>query len=100
MVIPEIDMPGHMAAVSRAYPELSGGGRGFTINPGKEETYTFCTDVLTEILPLFPGPYLHIGGDEVSFGSAMWDQDPGIVKFAMIMDSQPPRIWKNILSSA
>jgi hexosaminidase len=82
MVIPEIDMPGHMAAVSRAYPELSGGGRGFTINPGLEASYTFCTDVLMEILPLFPGPYLHIGGDEVSFGSAMWDKDPGIVKFA------------------
>jgi hexosaminidase len=82
MVIPEIDMPGHMAAVSRAYPELSGGGRGFTINPGKEESYTFCADVLTEILPLFPGPYLCIGGDEVSFGNQLWSKDPQIVKFA------------------
>jgi hexosaminidase len=81
-VIPEIDMPGHMAAVSRAYPELSGGGRGFTINPGKEESYQFCEDVLKEILPLFPGPYLHIGGDEVSFGNQLWDKDPGIVQFA------------------
>jgi hexosaminidase len=71
-----------MAAVSRAYPELSGGGNGFTINPGQEKTYTFCTDVLTEIAPLFPGPYLHIGGDEVNFGNKAWERDPDIVKFA------------------
>jgi hexosaminidase len=31
---------------------------------GKEETFRFLEDVITEILPLFPGEYFHVGGDE------------------------------------
>ncbi len=80
-VIPEIDMPGHATAACRAYPQLSGGGVGFTFNPGMEETYRFLEDVLLEVAKLFPGPYIHIGGDEVSFGNKQWSTNPTTMKF-------------------
>jgi hexosaminidase len=85
MVIPEIDMPGHANAATRAYPEVSGGGqgrwKGFTFNPAKDETYRFIEDVLGEVAALFPGPYIHIGADEVSYGNQSWKTDPQILKF-------------------
>lgn len=85
MIIPEFDMPGHATAACRAYPELSGGGEGrwqhFTFHPCKEETYQFISDVLDEIIQLFPSPYVHLGGDEVHFGNQSWFTDPEIQRF-------------------
>lgn len=85
MVIPEFDMPGHATAVCRAYPEISGGGEGrwehFTFHPCKEETFEFISNVLDEIVALFPSPYIHIGGDEVHFGNQSWYTDPQIQQF-------------------
>jgi len=85
MMIPEIDMPGHATAASRAYPELSSGGTGrwagFTFHPARETTYTFINHVLTEVAGLFPAPYIHIGADEVNFGNKTWFTDPVIQKF-------------------
>ena len=74
-IIPEIDMPGHMLGALAAYPELgcTGGpyevwGRwGVTddiLCVGKDQTLQFVKDVLDEIMQLFPGEYIHIGGDE------------------------------------
>ena len=74
-VIPEIDMPGHTRAMTAAYPELScskekvelvsyGGIFPVILCPGQEETYTFVTEMLDEVAPLFKGPRFHIGGDE------------------------------------
>ena len=63
MVVPEIDMPGHSMAAARAYPKFFDGHK--TINPAKEETYSFVKSVLTEVMELFPSGYLHFGGDEV-----------------------------------
>ena len=84
-VIPEIDMPGHASAASRAYPEISAGGTGrwagFTFHPAKETTYQFINNVLKEIAELFPAPYIHIGGDEVHYGNQIWFTDPVIQKF-------------------
>lgn len=81
-IIPEIDMPGHATAANKAYPEYSGGGTEehpeFTFNVGKEETYTYLTDILKEVADLFPSPYLHIGGDEVAYGSQAWETDPHV----------------------
>lgn len=81
-IIPEIDMPGHATAANRAYPEYSGGGTKehpeFTFNVGKEETYTYLTNILKEITDLFPSPYLHIGGDEVAYGIKAWETDPHV----------------------
>ena len=81
-VIPEIDMPGHATAANRAYPQFSGGGTpdhpDFTFNPGKEEVYAYLTDILREVAELFPSKYMHIGGDEVSFGIKAWESDPDV----------------------
>ena len=78
-IIPEIDMPGHANAALRAYPQYSGGVSEkygeFTFNPGREETYAFLGNVLREVAQLFPSQYMHIGGDEVSYGIESWNTD-------------------------
>jgi hexosaminidase len=74
-VVPEIEMPGHATAAVVAYPQL-----GVTSNPPdavpeewgifptlfnvEESTFTFLEDVLAEVIELFPGQYIHVGGDE------------------------------------
>lgn len=74
-VVPEIEMPGHAVAALTAYPELSCTGGPFKVErlwgvfddifcAGNEQTFTFLQDVLTEVMPLFPGQIVHIGGDE------------------------------------
>ncbi|GAB3510152.1 family 20 glycosylhydrolase [Spirosoma knui] len=73
-VVPEIELPGHALAALAAYPELgcSGGPYQVATKWGVfpdvfcpyEKTFTFLQDVLTEIMALFPGKYIHIGGDE------------------------------------
>jgi hexosaminidase len=82
-IIPEIDMPGHATAANHAYPEFNGGGSGqfpdFTFNPGKEGTYQYLTNILAEVAALFPSQYLHIGGDEVAYGSEAWEKDPDVL---------------------
>lgn len=81
-VIPEIDMPGHATASNRAYPQYSGGGTGkyanFTFNPGNNKTYSYLTNILKTVDSLFPSGMVHLGGDEVSFGIASWNDDPGV----------------------
>jgi hexosaminidase len=73
-VIPEIEMPGHSVAALAAYPELACTPGPFEVSTRwgvtediycpKEETFAFLEEVLTEVMALFPSPYLHIGGDE------------------------------------
>ena len=75
-VIPEIDMPGHTNAALASYPELNcdnvspplftGIEVGFSVVcVTAEATYRFIDDVVREIAAMTPGPYFHIGGDEV-----------------------------------
>jgi len=75
-VVPEIEMPGHCQAALAAYPELSCSGGPFKVGTewgvifdvfcaGNEETFEFLEGVLTEVIDLFPGPFVHVGGDEV-----------------------------------
>lgn len=74
-VIPEIELPGHGLAAMTAYPEYSCTGGPFTPRiiwgveedvycVGKEETFKFLENVITEVAALFPSEYFHIGGDE------------------------------------
>ena len=74
-VIPEIDLPGHMMAAIAAYPNLSCKGEKWSPHTvwgiedlvmcaGKEDMFNFLGDIFDEIVPLFPGKYFHIGGDE------------------------------------
>ena len=84
-VVPELEIPGHELAAIAAYPELSCKGDSITpriiwgvedivMCPGKEETFRFLEDVIAEMIPLFPGTYFHIGGDECPKSS--WKQCP------------------------
>jgi hexosaminidase len=75
-IVPEIDMPGHTNAALASYAELNCDGAARSLYTGidvgfsalcveKEITYRFIHDVVGEIAALTPGPYFHIGGDEV-----------------------------------
>src|SRR5258708_3258054 len=64
MVVPEIEMPSHAGSAARAYPELFNGGSA--IDPANPATYAFIRAVFSEVARLFPAPYIHFGGDEVS----------------------------------
>lgn len=77
-VIPEIDMPGHSAALARAYPELSDGHQ--TLNPASPATYKFVDTVLGHLATIFPSRYIHIGGDEVR--ETRWEKMPDVVAMA------------------
>lgn len=75
-IVPEIDTPGHTNAALASYPELTCTGEAPELYTGtevgfsylcveKEETYEFFDDVVREIAGMTPGPYFHLGGDEV-----------------------------------
>ena len=73
-IVPEIEMPGHAQAAIASYPQLGMGGAPPPVSPdwgvhdylfnADDSTFTFLEDVLSEVIELFPGPYIHIGGDE------------------------------------
>ncbi len=73
-IVPEVEMPGHAQAAIAAYPELGNTGEKLEVakswgviehvfNPN-EATITFLQNVLLEVMDLFPGQYIHVGGDE------------------------------------
>ena len=74
-VVPEIEMPGHATAALAAYPYLACTDGPFETAvrtgifknvycAGNDQTIAFLETVLEEVLPLFPGEYVHVGGDE------------------------------------
>jgi hexosaminidase len=74
-IVPEIDMPGHATAALVAYPQLASIDGPPTAVPAdwgvypnlfnvEESTFTFLERVLDEVMALFPGPFVHTGGDE------------------------------------
>lgn len=78
-VVPEIDIPAHSNAAIAAYPGLTcpvvdkylgvlpglgGTHADIILCAGNEKVYTFYEHVLDEVLALFPGRYIHLGGDE------------------------------------
>ena len=74
-VIPEIEMPGHAVAALATFPHLGCTGGPYEVRTtwgiskevycaGKESTFEFIENVLSEVLELFPSKYIHIGGDE------------------------------------
>ncbi len=88
-IVPEIEMPGHSVAALAAYPEYSCTGGPFEVATtwgvfndvycaGKEETFQFLEDILTEVIDLFPGEYIHIGGDECP--KSRWKECPDCQK--------------------
>ncbi|NIJ92351.1 hexosaminidase [Xanthomonas campestris] len=86
-VLPELDMPGHAQAAVAAYPEDVGVpgqrtqvGVDWGVNPylfnTSERSLRFITNVLDEVLTLFPSAYIHIGGDEAV--KDQWEASPAV----------------------
>ena len=73
-IVPEIEMPGHSLAAISAYPWLSCTGKPQEVAKSwgvfddvyctKDSIFEFLQNVLNEVIALFPGKYIHIGGDE------------------------------------
>jgi hexosaminidase len=78
LIVPEFDVPGHSRAIVAAYPNLGATAAkarppfppDVALNPSSPAVYRFLEQLIEEMSRLFPGPYLHIGGDEVS--DAVW----------------------------
>lgn len=83
-VVPEIEMPGHAQAAIAAYPELGNTGRQLEVSTKwgvmdhvfnvEDSTISFLQDVLSEVMELFPGQFIHIGGDECP--KKEWKESP------------------------
>lgn len=78
-IVPEIDVPGHSQAFIASYPAVSctqlqtpvfagskDGPANNVLCAGNEETFDLLDKIFTEIATLFPGDYIHVGGDEVN----------------------------------
>jgi hexosaminidase len=85
MIIPEIEMPGHCSSAVASDPILGCTKAQIKVPTtwgvfedvycaGRESTFKFLDDVLSEVVKLFPSPYIHIGGDEVPI--AHWKACP------------------------
>jgi hexosaminidase len=86
-IVPEIEMPGHASAAIAAYPMLASiADPPATVSPDwgvfphaynlDEATFGFLEDVLREVMELFPGRYVHVGGDEVE--TTEWKRSPAV----------------------
>ncbi len=83
-IVPEIDMPGHITSAIAAYPELGNTGMPIPVATTvgihedilnvENSTFVFLEDVLGEVLDLFPGDTVHVGGDEVPV--TQWEASP------------------------
>jgi len=83
-IVPEIDLPGHVKAALAAYPELACTPGPFEVSTiwgvdddvlcPSETTFKFLEGVLTEVMEMFPGQYIHLGGDEAP--TKRWKQSP------------------------
>jgi hexosaminidase len=85
-VVPEIDLPGHVTAILAAIPGLTDpaeppdsyrsiqGYPNNALNPALEETYRVVETLIHELCEMFPGPVIHVGGDEVDHAS--WSASP------------------------
>ena len=75
IIIPEIDLPGHMQGALAAYPNLGCTGGPYEVwrdwgvsddvlCAGNPDIYPFINNVLDEVMAIFPSEYIHVGGDE------------------------------------
>ena len=99
-IVPEIDMPGHAAAAIAAYPELGVAPVRLAEVPAdwgiypyvfnvSEPTCVFLEQVLEEVLELFPGRYIHLGGDEVVAGE--WQNSSEVAARALTLGLESPK---------
>ncbi|HEV7442908.1 MAG TPA: family 20 glycosylhydrolase, partial [Steroidobacteraceae bacterium] len=103
-VVPEIDMPGHAQAVVAAYPQIgvtgdqlpvsSDWGVNYCLYNTSADSLAFVKNVLDEVMTLFPGRYVHLGGDEAV--KDQWKASPAIqaqMKTLGIADEDAMQSW-------
>jgi hexosaminidase len=86
-IVPEVEMPGHSSAALAAYPQygcsrgkhyvLEVWGVSNDIYCPTDATFTFLDNILSEVVSLFPGTYVHVGGDEVP--KDQWHGSPAVL---------------------
>lgn len=106
-IIPEIDLPGHMIAALKAYPEYGCTGGPYEVwgrwgvsedllCAGNDSTLAFLDGVLNEVMDLFPYEYFHVGGDECP--KTRWEQCPKcqarIVELGFVTDDHSTKEQK------
>ena len=85
LIVPEIDLPGHASAAIASLPWLGAAPTAVPAVPAdwgvyenvyapSEAAFGFLEEVFTQVMELFPGPYIHVGGDEVS--AVQWEGSP------------------------
>ena len=102
MIVPEIEMPGHCHAMLINYPELAPvkmverTGEDMpcrVVDLGNPKSLEFFREVLQDVFRLFPGPYVHLGGDEAETG--VWLQSPmAQAKMKELNLTDPARLQK------
>jgi len=103
-IVPEIEMPGHASAAILAYPDLglrpvdpsTSGDWGVFPNlyAPNDHSLHFLEQVLTEVMALFPSPYIHIGGDEAV--KDYWKASPEVqarIKALGLKDEDALQTW-------
>ncbi|OFW11980.1 MAG: beta-N-acetylhexosaminidase [Acidobacteria bacterium RIFCSPLOWO2_02_FULL_67_36] len=103
-VVPEIEMPGHAVAAIASYPEIGVTGEPMEVATtwgifsdilnAEPTTIAFMQNVLDEVLTIFQGRYIHIGGDEAD--KAKWKTDPRIqarIKALGLADEHELQSW-------
>lgn len=87
-LVPEFDMPSHSSSWGASHPEMMVTGQGCssqlfvhgdTMNPTTNVTFDIIDGFLTEMAELFPGPFLHLGGDEVPV--ACWTNNASVTSW-------------------
>jgi len=87
-VMPEFDLPGHNLSLIQLFPTTRDPGdkskevsiQGYfqnTLNPAMPETFLLIEPLIDDLCNLFPGDYIHLGGDEVAPES--WKNSPAVV---------------------
>jgi len=103
-IVPEIDLPGHAQALVAAYPELGvfgdrpsvshdWGVNPYLLNPGPKGV-AFVRQVLDELMAVFPGTYIHLGGDEAI--KDQWQRSPQVqaqIKALGLKDENQLQSW-------
>ena len=83
-VIPELDTPGHTRSwnsydiLTRCYTDGAPDGTFGPLDPTNASIYTLMSELLDEVTGRFPDRFVHVGGDEVSFGYDCWLSNPGV----------------------
>lgn len=85
IVIPEVETPGHSSAILASYPELGCTGGPYDVEghfgifedvlcAGNDDIFELLEASIKKLASIFPGPYLHIGGDECPH--TRWEKCP------------------------